>query len=292
MNIEALRSFLDVAETGSFSTAGNRIGVSQSTISARIQALEDNLGARLLHRSRSGVELTSAGQQFRADADQIVHLWTQAKLRLSLPEGYDSIFRLGGPVSIEEWISLTWTLWMKDQAPTVALHLEAGTSASLCERLLAEAIDAAIMYLPQQRPGLIVEELLREELVLVRHRDMTGDWMLNYVNVEWGPEFSTIFRQAFPKAAAPTISVGLGVLGKQYVLELKGAGYLPLSFVEQELAAGTLQRVPEAPSIERPVYLVYLSQSRGTPLLETALRGLRQVVSERRQTKALSSART
>jgi DNA-binding transcriptional LysR family regulator len=281
MNIEALRSFLDVAESGSFSVAATRVKVTQSTISARIQALEDNLGTRLLRRSRSGVELTPAGQQFLDHADQIVQIWTRAKLQLSLPEGYDSIFRLGGPVSIEEWLSLSWTLWMKKNAPTVAIHLEAGTSASLCERLLSQSIDAAIMYLPQQRPGMVIEELLREELVLVRHRDLVGDWINNYVNVDWGPEFNTVFRQAFPNATSPTISVGLGVLGKQYVLTLKGAAYLPLSFVNTEIENGTLQLVDDAPRVDRPVYLVYLAQARDTPQLEVAIDGLRHIAANR-----------
>lgn len=281
MNIEALRSFLDVAESGSFSVAATRVKVTQSTISARIQALEDNIGTRLLRRSRSGVELTPAGQQFLDHADQIVQIWTRAKLQLSLPEGYDSIFRLGGPVSIEEWLSLSWTLWMKENAPTVAIHLEAGTSASLCERLLSQSIDAAIMYLPQQRPGMVIEELLREELVLVRHRDLVGEWINNYVNVDWGPEFNTVFRQAFPNATSPTISVGLGVLGKQYVLTLKGAAYLPLSFVSAEIENGTLQLVNDAPRVDRPVYLVYLAQARDTPQLEVAIDGLRHIAANR-----------
>lgn len=281
MNIEALRSFLDVSESGSFSAAATRVRVTQSTISARVQALEDNLGTRLLRRSRGGVELTPAGQLFRTHAEQIVQIWTRAKLQIALPDGYDSIFRLGGPVSIEEWLSLSWTLWMKENAPRVAIHLEAGTSASLTERLLAQSIDAAIMYLPQQRPGMVVEELLREELVLVRHRDLVGGWVKNYVNVDWGPEFTTVFQQAFPEAMSPAVSVGLGALGKQYVLALKGAGYLPLSFVRDELDGGTLVIVDGAPRIHRPVYLVYLGQARQTASLSAAIDGLRHIVATR-----------
>ncbi|RIY02577.1 LysR family transcriptional regulator [Aureimonas flava] len=281
MNIEALRSFLDVADSGSFSVAAKRTGVTQSTVSARIQSLEDHLGARLMHRGRSGVELTPAGRQFRVHADRIVRIWTQARMQATLPEGYDGIFRLGGPVSIEEWLSLSWTLWMKRHAPTVAVHLEAGTSAALCERLAARDIDAAVMYLPQQRPGLVVEELLREELALVRHRDLAGDWMANYIDVDWGPEFRTVFRQAFPRAAAPSLSVGLGVLGMQYVMALKGAGYLPLGFAAAEIERGILQLVEDAPRVHRPVYLVYPAQAGDAALVEMALDGLRRVAANR-----------
>ena len=61
MNLDAIRSFLHVSETGSFSVAAQRLGVMQSTISGRIQALEEELGCLLFSRGRGGAELTPAG---------------------------------------------------------------------------------------------------------------------------------------------------------------------------------------------------------------------------------------
>jgi hypothetical protein len=61
MNIEHMRTFLEVAATANFNRAAERLNVSQSTVSARIRALEQQLDRRLLVRARSGAELTAAG---------------------------------------------------------------------------------------------------------------------------------------------------------------------------------------------------------------------------------------
>lgn len=54
MRLEQLQAFLAIAETGSFQQAARKCGVTQSTISRQIQALEGDLGLELFHRNRSG----------------------------------------------------------------------------------------------------------------------------------------------------------------------------------------------------------------------------------------------
>lgn len=54
MDIEQVKTFLQVAAHGSFLEAANRVHVTQSTVSARIQSLEQTLGARLFIRNRAG----------------------------------------------------------------------------------------------------------------------------------------------------------------------------------------------------------------------------------------------
>jgi len=285
MNLDAIRSFLHVSETGSFSVAAQRLGVMQSTISGRIQALEEELGCLLFSRGRGGAELTPAGYDFRVHAEQIVQSWDQSRHQIALPEGYKATFRFGGPVSLQDELNLAWVLWMKKHAAHVALQLEAGTSDALIESLSARRLDAAIMYLPRQRPSLIVEELLKEKLVLVRHPELTGHWQDAFVMVHWGHEFRVEFARAFPKVPTPTVSVGLGALGLQYVLALKGAAYLPLSLAGPLLADHRLEQVDDAPVFQRPVYLVYPTQKRDAELLDLALSGLRKVAMEQTRPK-------
>ena len=69
MNIEHLRTFLDVAQTGSFHRSAERLSVSQSTVSARIKGLEERLDRVLFNRSKSGVTVTGAGQRLLRHAD-------------------------------------------------------------------------------------------------------------------------------------------------------------------------------------------------------------------------------
>lgn len=279
MNLDTLRSFLDVAETGSFSLAAARDGVMQSTVSGRIQSLEQEIGCLLFSRGRGGAELTSAGQDFRGYAEKIIQTWSQARQQIALPAGYVGSFRLGGPVSLQDRLSITWVLWMKRNAPDIALHLEAGYSDVLTEGVASGMMDAAIMYLPRQRPGLVVETLFQEDLILVRHSELSGSWQENLVFVDWGPEFRAGFNLAFSNVGAPTLSVGLGALGLQYVQALKGAAYLPRGLVSPLLADGKLVAVADVPVFRRPVYIVYPTRGRDQALLEKVVSGLRELAS-------------
>jgi DNA-binding transcriptional LysR family regulator len=277
MNLDSLQSFRSVADAGSFSIAAARLGVMQSTISGRIQSLEKELGCVLFRRGRAGAELTPAGHDFRPLAERIVQTWDQARHQVALPDGFTATFRFGGPVALQDQLNVAWVLWMKEHAPTVALQLEAGYSDTLTDRILAGTMDAATLYLPRQRPGLVVEELLIEKLVLVRHPQMEGAWQDHFVMVNWGQDFGREFVEAFPDAPIPTISVGLGALGLQYVLALKGAAYLPRSLVDSMLVEQRLCPVEGAPVFERPVYLVYPAFSRDPELQSLALGGVRGV---------------
>ncbi|MEH6775909.1 MAG: LysR family transcriptional regulator, partial [Cereibacter changlensis] len=81
MQIELLETFLDLVETRSFNRSAERLGVTQSTVSARIAALETALGARLFDRSRAGTEPTMEGRRFEPHARSLRHEWNEARRR-------------------------------------------------------------------------------------------------------------------------------------------------------------------------------------------------------------------
>ena len=78
MKIDHIRTFLEISNCGNFNRAAENLNVTQSTVSARIKAMEDRFGRELFTRSHSGVELTSAGHHFRQYALNIQRLWQQA----------------------------------------------------------------------------------------------------------------------------------------------------------------------------------------------------------------------
>ena len=63
MQIDLLDTFLDLAETRSFHRTAERLRITQSTVSARVTALEQAVGSRLFDRSRAGTDLTPEGQK-------------------------------------------------------------------------------------------------------------------------------------------------------------------------------------------------------------------------------------
>ena len=74
MNIELAKTFLEIVATGSFIRASERLHVGQTTVSARIRLLEQELGRPLFVRDKSGASLTTAGEQFLRYAPMFVQL--------------------------------------------------------------------------------------------------------------------------------------------------------------------------------------------------------------------------
>lgn len=79
MNFKHLTSFVEVANSVSFSVAAQRLHTVQSAISRHIRSLEEDLGVILLQRSTRHVELTDAGKAFFREAESILHQCSQAR---------------------------------------------------------------------------------------------------------------------------------------------------------------------------------------------------------------------
>ena len=279
MKIEYIRTFLEIANCGNFNRAAETLNVTQSTVSARVKSMEDNFGQRLFKRSHNGVELTYAGQHFRQYAINIQRLWQQAHQRVSLPENFTNSIGLGSQVSLWESLILKWMPWMRKNAADVALHVEADYSPSLMRQLSDGLLDIGVMYNPRQAPGLIVEDLLVEELVLVAtdQRKLREGWVEDYVFVDWGNEFRASHGEAFPDMETPAISVGLGSLGLEYILQNGGSGYFPIRVLQPYLDQNKLFRVEDAPQLQRPAFVVYTENARNPEILNLALSGLREI---------------
>ena len=83
MDTEQARTFLAIAAHGSFIAAASQLHLTQSTVSARIQRLEETLNARLFVRNRSGASLTPAGRRFLEYAKRLVFTATEAEISRS-----------------------------------------------------------------------------------------------------------------------------------------------------------------------------------------------------------------
>jgi DNA-binding transcriptional LysR family regulator len=69
MDLNAIRTFIEVVRAGGFSAAARRLGMPRSTVSLRVRTLEDNLGVRLFKRSTRAVALTEEGRALFTAAD-------------------------------------------------------------------------------------------------------------------------------------------------------------------------------------------------------------------------------
>lgn len=281
MDIELARTFLTIVRTQSFVRAAEQLNVSQTTVSARVRSLEERLGRTLFVRNKSGASLTPAGEQFLRYAPTFVQLWERARHQVAVPPGYRAVLAIGGELILWHPWMLEWLHWMRRTAPEIALRVQVDLPVPLMEQVTNGVLDLAIMYAPQQRPGVHVELLLEEKLVLVTtDPDAIGCTPENYVYVDWGPEFANHHAMAFPEIGNPGVAVGgLGLLGLNYILEGGGCGYFRQRLVEPHLNSGRLHLVAGAPSFFHPVYAVCSVQT-DDELLQLALKGLRAIMTE------------
>ena len=277
MDINLARTFLEIVATGNFMRAGDHLHVTQTAVSARIHALEELLGRKLFVRNKSGASLTTAGEQFLRYAQTLVQVWERARHQVAVPPGRRAVVTVGGELSLWDPLLLEWLLWMRHAAPQLALRAEVGLPESLIDQITQGILDIAVVYAPRQKPGLKVELLIEEKLVLVTTaRRGQPRRSTDCVFVDWGPEFATHHNLAFPELSNAGTFVGLGPLGLQYILKAGGSGYFRLKVVQRHLKSGRLRRVAGAAEFAYPAYAVY-SESSDAKIVTPALAGLRHV---------------
>ncbi|CAI2936573.1 LysR family transcriptional regulator [Aminobacter niigataensis] len=280
MDIDRARTFLEIVHCGSFLRAADRLHVTQTTVSARIRTLEEELGRQLFTRNRNGAQLTPAGREFERYAQSFVQIWERARHQLAIPSGRTSVVALGGELSLWNPLLLDWLVWMKQVKPEIAIHAHVGVPDQLLDQLRTGVLDIAILYAPKLLPGFKVEILQEEQLVLVRTvaKDGKRDAASTYVYVDWGPLFAAQHDATSTAFGEPGLFVGLGPLGLSYILRAGGMGYFRKGVVAPLIAAGELETVEGAPEFTYPVYAVYPEASEGRADVQEALDGLKQVV--------------
>jgi len=279
MDIEQARTFLAIAAHGSFLEASSRLHVTQSTVSARIQHLETDLGARLFVRNRAGATLTAAGRRFLQHAKTLVLTVEQARHDVGLPSRYRASIRIGGRIALWEGFLPGWVGWMRRAAADVSISSEIGFEEDLMRRLIEGTLDIGLMYTPGHAPGLVVEHLFDETLVLVSSRRDTRWPGEDYIYVEWGPGFYAKHRESYPDLERPAQVVNIGWLGVQLVMANGGCCFLPIRMAQPFIDDGRLFRVNEGPEFTHPAYMVFPREA-DSEVLHLALHGLRELAAE------------
>jgi DNA-binding transcriptional LysR family regulator len=275
VDINLARTFLEIASCRSFVQAAERLNITQTAVSARVKTLEDLLGRRLFVRNRAGASLTPAGELFIRHALALVQVWERARQQVAIPAGRRALVAVGCETSLWAPLLVDWLLWMRKGAPDLALRTSVGGADDLVEEVVNGTLDIAVVYAPRQRPGLRIELLIEEKLVLVSTDPKAATPQPHsYVFVDWGREFASQHSLAFPELSGAPISTSLGPVGLGYLLAGGGAGYFRQNVVRPHIDAGELHLVPGAPEFLYPAYAVYAENADPT-VLKPSLLGLR-----------------
>lgn len=276
METEQVRTFLAVATHGSFVEAAARLHVTQSTVSSRIQGLEQYLRVRLFVRNRAGAALTAGGRRFLRHAKALMLTLEQARHDVGLPSRYSASIHVGARIALWEGFLPAWVGHMRRMAPELSIRSEIGFEEDLMRRAVEGTLDLALMYTPQHSPGLHVEHLFDETLVLLSTNPRQKGLDENYVHVDWGPAFFAQHSANYPDADGPALTANIGWLGLQIILANGGSCFVPERMAAPRIANGELFIPLESPSLRLPAYVVY-APDRESPMLQPALEGLREL---------------
>jgi DNA-binding transcriptional LysR family regulator len=274
MDINLARTFLIIAETGSFIDAARRMNVAQSTVSTRMKTLEELLGQPLFARSKTGAGLTAAGVQFQKHALAFVRVWQHAQLEVGIAEQHRDHLSVAASASLWDGFLLRWVAGMRETIPDIAVTASVGEGTAIIQRLVEGTLDLAVLYRPAQPPGLTIEHLFDEQLVLVSSGDARRQ-KPDYVFVDWGPEFQADHAAAFPEFSKPGLNLGLGSLAVDFLLQSAGSAYLPMRLAKTHIARGRLRIPKGARKFVSPVYMVY-PEARDEEAYEPILQLLRR----------------
>lgn len=272
MDLELLRTFLEVYRTRHFGRAANNLFVTQSAISARIRLLEETLGVQVLTRTRNDIRLTAAGQRLLPHAEALLNAWHRARQDTQLDQ--KTSLTIGGEFGLWDILIQDWVNMLFRSLPDVVLNCVGHESDTLIRRLLDGMVDIGFLYEPPPLPELIVKKVTSIKLILVSSEpNQTADAAMedSYIMVDWGTSFTAAHARHFPERQTPAIRVGYSSMALSLLKICGGCAYLAERNIIDHLRDGTLHRVEDAPEIERQAYGVYRAKSERLDLVEEVL---------------------
>jgi LysR family transcriptional regulator, cell division regulator len=278
MDAADLRIFAAVARVGGMNRASSELNTVQSNVTARIRALEEELGTQLFNRGSRGVTLTAAGERLLPYATKVTHMLDEARRAVKddgTPEGRLTI----GILETTAALRLSPILASYGSAyPNVDLNLRTGTTRELVESVLEHELEGAFVCGPVNHPDLEEQTFFPEELVIMTARGIKS---VNEATRKAHPKIIVLrqgcsYRQILETVLAKRGIVGLrslefGTLEAIYGAVSAGIGItlLPKSLIGAIWRDGRVA-VHELPEAESHIETVFIH--RHDALLSSALK--------------------
>ncbi|MCB2125223.1 MAG: LysR family transcriptional regulator [Rhodobacteraceae bacterium] len=255
MQIELIQTFLDLSETRSFNRTAERLSVTQSTVSGRINALERAVGHRLFSRSRAGTELTTAGLRFAPHARALLHAWTEARHAVGDSGGVLSM-RIGIQSDL---VTMHFNELIGDfraALPGTAFLFEADYSAQMCADLMTGAEDFAIIFSPRYHDDLHFETVGEITYLMVStEADRLAEVRQEtYIMPHYSYAMPALHAALHPRLATASLSIGQNTAMVALLRSLGGTAYVLRNSADELMRDGLCRLVADAPPIPQPIF--------------------------------------
>lgn len=258
MELQNLKTFMTIAKLGSFSKAAELLDYAQSSVSAQIKALENELGTRLFERLGREIYLTEEGKRLMVYAEQLLRLEEETRESISgntIPKG---TLTIGAPESLSIYRLPALLQEYRKRYPQVKLILKLGSCHDIRGWIRKNIVDLGfIIDTPSTENDLVVHCLTRETMTLfsgINHpltqktlllaEDLAGEDLI--LVEEDACCYRMIFETQLTSAGVQPSSIqefGSVETIKKCVSSGLGISILPQIAVEDEINQGLLKRL-------------------------------------------------
>lgn len=281
MNFRQLQTFVEIVRLGSFAAAAHKLNATQSTISARIHELEQDLGVSLFDRSQRKATLTAKGRELMGYAERALALQEEIRQQIAPSEGLSGLVRVG----VAELVAMTWlprlVATVRERYPKITLELDVSLTSPLRSRLVSGDLDVALIPGPTFDVGLVTRSLGQ-----VQFRWMAGRDFVDPGRPLIASDFSTLRILSLGENSVhfETVSSWLAESGSNQRPDLcnsmtvlsmltatgVGVSLLPPSCYEREIANGDLKVLRSSPETPHIAFSA-VSKSRRRTALQDAI---------------------
>ncbi len=257
MDLRSLNIFIEVAELGSFTRAGEKLGYSQPTISFQIKQLEREMGVPLFDRIGHTVSLTDAGRDALSYAQEICHMSQEMVLGTAGRREASGILRLGMADSLCAPLIAGRFGEFRQNYPKVSLHISTGDTGMLLEYLDHNEVDMICTmddhvydpnYIIANEEEIGVHFVVSPRNALAKKTSVSIDELLDqpFLLTEKGMSYRRLMDDQLARNSReiqPVLETGRADLICALVEENAGVAFLPDYVTEEGVRQGSLVRL-------------------------------------------------
>ncbi len=260
MDTELLKTFLEVSRTRHFGRAAEALYLTQSAVSFRIRQLENQLSVNLFTRHRNNIRLTTAGEKLLPYAETLMNTWQAARKEVAHTSRHNE-FSIGASASLWECMLNAWLGRLYQlQEPQSGLQFEARIAQrqSLVKQLHERQLDLLITTEAPKMDEFSSQLLGHFTLALYCSSPARKKSELNYLRLEWGPDFQQHETGLIAADEVPVLTTSSAELARQQLSALNGCSWLPVNWANEK---GGLHTVADSATLSRPLYAIWLQNS-------------------------------
>lgn len=238
MNYDQLKTFLSIVETKNFNRSSELLFVSQPTVTARIKALEEEVGQSLFIRTNKFVELAPAGRTFLPYAMGIYQDMTECRSTMKNYDHNDEIITLSAPATCWDYGPLRPSIVSYGaKHPNNAMNLLRNVSIETLSLLQSDEVDIGIVYVLPNNPDYTIIPYVSEELLLLASPELKLPPMGDFLNI-CSEQLPYLVRPRYAALVSQLVEDSLYMLPSRITSDHPA---LYFEFVKQGFGIGLLQ---------------------------------------------------